>query len=180
MGRRHRLLSAVISVVMSVFGENAIAQNDLPPDPEPDVLVMDGKTIDPGCADTTFEMMRCLQRRSDKADRWLRAVVDSYMRSAIAVRESQRRDFGLDEKSDIDPVANLERSQHLFEQYREAARRLEYDFIYPGSFRNIYAPALGFQLTVDRAVMLLRSCKPQGFATPERVDLNKSNWCQEE
>ncbi|MBV9835938.1 MAG: DUF1311 domain-containing protein [Alphaproteobacteria bacterium] len=176
----HWFLGAVVAIVLATSGWNASAQDDLPPDPEPDVLVMDGKTIDPGCAGTTFEMMRCLQRRIEKADRWLQAVFDSYMRGAIEVREMQRTSFGVDEKSDIDPVADLKRSQELFERYRDAARRLEYDFIYPGSLRNVYAPALAYEMTVERITMLLRSCRAHGFAMPAQVDLKKSEWCKEE
>ena len=124
----------------------------------------------------TSDQSKCLRAQGQKADRWLKNIFDSYRLEIADLPDRVKKD-GLEIYDGYDPVGNLVRSQTQFEAYRKTMEAFAYDAAYPGSLRQIEAPMVYFNLTVDRAKELLQSC---GYdeSLPDIVDLTSVAWCQ--
>jgi hypothetical protein len=138
-----------------------------------------GLTADtPDCVGNTMEVSDCISAQADKADRWLKSIVASYVRRlGASTEEAKKAGFGF--YDGYDPVGNLRKSQDLFEKYRETMASFAYDAAYPGSMRQLDLPAARYQLTIDRIRFLLVSCRYLNPTDPlpPRVDLSKTDWC---
>jgi hypothetical protein len=137
-----------------------------------DLLVLDLSL----CEGDTRTIAECLNGQNEKADRWLRAVVESYARLAAAYVAELK---GEGEKEPFDQVAQLRKSQDLFEQFRGATTEMVYRSGYPGSGSALQGAKTRFQLTVDRARFLLSVCDlRQRTKLPRTIDLTRRNWCE--
>jgi uncharacterized protein YecT (DUF1311 family) len=125
------------------------------------------------CEGDTITMARCLDRQNRKADRWLDAIVESVARQASEAMADLAHGGNI-----FDQVAQLRRSQAAFEQDRAQMSELVRNYGLVGSINKLQAGRTYFELTVERARLLLGICvsKPS-IEGGEAVDLTRVDWC---
>lgn len=139
-------------------------------DDSDDLLVPDAYM----CQGDMSTIGQCLERQNEKVDRWHRAVIEGYAR-AVTTYMADLRQGG---SEPFDQVAQLDRSEALFEQYRDAATELAYRTGLPGSGNKLEGARAYFQLTVAHTRFLLRSCSdPRRDKLADAVDLTLADWC---
>jgi hypothetical protein len=152
---------------MMPFGGLALAQPPLPPTGD-DVLMLDmDRATEPGCAIPVHSSSICLAERAAKADRWLEAVT----KSCIAMAQERDATWGSGQST----AGSRRRSHEAFKQYREAETQAMADWVSPGNAVGVFMWGAYFELTVQRAAMLLGNF---GRGDPSRViDLRTTDWC---
>jgi uncharacterized protein YecT (DUF1311 family) len=125
------------------------------------------------CDGDTITMARCLDRQNRKADHWLDAIVESSARHASEAMTDLAHGGNT-----FDQVAQLRKSQAAFEQYRAETLDLVRNYGLVGSINKLQALQTYFDLTVDRARLLLGMCasKPS-IEGNQSVDLTRVDWC---
>lgn len=156
-----------LTTLISIAGA-ARAQSPLPAAAD-DVLVLDMQHAnEPACAIPVHSSALCAAERAAKADRWLAAIFKSCMERA----EERDATWG----SGWNTADSRRRSQEAFLQYREAQARAMADWVHPGNAVGIFMWGVHFDLTVERATMLLGY-----FGSRHRdlgvIDLTTTDWC---
>jgi uncharacterized protein YecT (DUF1311 family) len=125
------------------------------------------------CDADTIAMAGCLDRQKQKADRWLDTIVESAARQASEAMVDMAHGG-----STFDQVAQLRRSQTAFEQYRAEMSELVKNYGLVGSINKLQAARTYFELTIDRAHLLLGMCASKhSIKGNQSVDLSRVDWC---
>ena len=162
-------LSAILFVV-AIFALSSVAYAQNASDGDQSHLVLSTAMCD--YADT-ISIAKCLDVQSKKADRWLNAIVDSYARWATEAMADLAHGG-----EPVDQVAQLRAAESAFKQYRLEAAELVNVSGLVGSINKLQAAKTYFDLTIDRARLLLETCisRPR-FQDGDTVDLTRTNWC---
>lgn len=182
---RARVFSILAALSIALAGGIAQAQPDSTPDPEPDVLNLEGPS-ETGCFSGSYVAAgACAQARAMKADRWLKAIVAGCMKKAetwtrdrydmfkrIPAFEEEVRGMA----SEVDYAISLKRTQDAFERYRESAATASYDDALPGMLATHEKYSTYFALTLERATRLHNQCC-RDEPVSKAIDLTKA-WCE--
>ncbi|HEY1384237.1 MAG TPA: lysozyme inhibitor LprI family protein [Dongiaceae bacterium] len=136
------------------------------------VLILGRTTCGAEYADR-LSLANCLQRQASKADRWMKAILESYARSLAKDMADVAQGGGIP----FDTVAQLTKSQQAFETYREEASELAERAVIGtgGVFERSMAY---FALTIGRARFVLDTCNhPLNSKLGDSVDLTLTAWC---
>lgn len=158
-----------------MFVVGGVAAQDEPKDPRPDVLLLENAgATEPGCdSPSSVAQAACMTRRAEKADRWLTATLKSCLAQAVENDRLKKESFvGWAVK---DYAISLQRSHSAFERYRMEASEAAYDSAYPGMLAAARYWSMHFQLTVERATMLV--ALPIGSRPLTEIDLTRADWC---
>jgi hypothetical protein len=118
-------------------------------------------------------MSDCLARQNAKADRWMTAIADSYARY-VAEAMADLAHGGVP----FDQVDQLRKAQAAFEVYRDEAALLHGRTGLYGMTVSLDVAIARFELTVERARFLLRTCNNSlNKKLIDRVDLTILDWC---
>jgi len=121
----------------------------------------------------TMSIARCLDDQNKKADRWLIAIVESYARWATEAMADLAHGG-----EPVDQVAQLHAAEAAFKQYRSEAAELVNVSGLVGSINKHMAARTYFDLTIDRARLLLGTCISRPIIeVGDTVDLTRVDWC---
>jgi uncharacterized protein YecT (DUF1311 family) len=121
----------------------------------------------------TMSIANCLDDQNKKVDRWLNAIVESYARWATEAMADLAHGG-----EPVDQVAQLRAAEAAFKQYRSEAAELVNVSGLVGSINKFMAARTYFDLTIDRARLLLETCISRPIIElGDTVDLTRVDWC---
>jgi uncharacterized protein YecT (DUF1311 family) len=168
--KRH--LTSFVSAAAILVASTVIQAQE--PDEGGENLLVLSRTL---CGEKYYDtprMSKCLQRQSEKADRWLSAIIASYSRYCAEAMVDMSHGGNVP----FDQVAQLRKTQAAFEGYREEAATLAGRTGLYGSIAGLESAKAYFELTVDRARFLLDTCNhPLNSKLTDQVDLTIVDWC---
>ncbi len=118
-------------------------------------------------------MTDCLAQQNVKANRWMAAIVDSYVRYATAAMADLAHG-GVP----FDQIDQLRKAQLAFETYRREASVLASRTGLYGMSVSLDEAMAYFDLTIERARFLLDTCNgPLNRNLTDHIDLTFVDWC---